>query len=323
MNKKTLVLLVSVALMLAFVVPVLAQEGTGVTAEARANVNVRSGPGVSYAAIGQLAMGTTANVTGRSDAGNNWLQIDFDGQAGWVAFFTVVVTGNPDDLPIVQPTAETTTTEETTAEETATTEEAAPATEETTTEEEAEPAEAEEPVATLQTPATTDFFVTVSTNVNVRSGPGTGYTVIGLLVAGDTVDVTGRDSADNDWLRLDFNGMEGWVAFFAVDVTGDPDEAPIVEPGDTAEMTMTPAQEAAAERENVIVESRFRLSLRAEPTIRGERLVVIPAMTRLEPDARSENFRYLRVTYEGQTGWVVTRGVSRINGDFGTLPIAE
>ena len=107
MNRKAFVLLVSVALMLAFVLPVLAQDGTGVTAQARDNVNVRSGPGVSYDAIGLLAMGETANVTGRSDAGNNWLQIDLNpsSEKHWTGIFLrkseVVISENMAAIPPV------------------------------------------------------------------------------------------------------------------------------------------------------------------------------------------------------------------------------
>ncbi|NDJ61897.1 MAG: SH3 domain-containing protein, partial [Chloroflexi bacterium] len=50
--------------------------------------------------------------------------------------------------------------------------------------------------------------------VNVRSGPGTAFDVLGLLEADDVVAVTGRSGPGNDWLRIDFRGDDGWVAFF-------------------------------------------------------------------------------------------------------------
>jgi uncharacterized protein YraI len=299
--KKLVILLIVAGLTLAFALPALAQEGTGITAEAKFATNVRSGPATTFAAIGQLNGGDVVNVTGRSDTSNNWLQIDLDGQAGWVAFFTVNVTGNPDDLPIVEaqaaPVADT---------------------------EEGEAATTTEEAGTAETTvltAGTDLFVSAPQAVNVRSGPGTLYTIVGALNAGDAADVTGRDSVDNDWLQIDFSGQEGWVAFFAVNVTGDPDEAPIVEPGDFAALNLTPGQVAAEARENVIGETRFPVSLRAEPGLRSERLAVVPASTRLDIEARSGNLHYLRVTYEEQTGWVISAGVERISGDYGTLTV--
>lgn len=46
-------------------------------------VNVRSGPGTNYGAIGQLSPNQRYNVTGKNQAGA-WWQIDFNGRQGWV-----------------------------------------------------------------------------------------------------------------------------------------------------------------------------------------------------------------------------------------------
>jgi hypothetical protein len=59
-------------------------------------VNVRSGPGTDYEPpLGQVPAGTTLNVTGRS-ADYGWWQIDYYGQAGWVADYigATEATGN-------------------------------------------------------------------------------------------------------------------------------------------------------------------------------------------------------------------------------------
>ncbi|NWG76228.1 MAG: SH3 domain-containing protein, partial [Rubrivivax sp.] len=46
--------------------------------------------------------------------------------------------------------------------------------------------------------------------VNVRTGPGTTFAIVGSLVDGQETRVTGRDAA-GDWLRLDFRGHMGWA----------------------------------------------------------------------------------------------------------------
>jgi formylglycine-generating enzyme required for sulfatase activity len=51
---------------------------------ASASVNVRSGPGTVYPAIGALRAGQTFIVRGRSAAGD-WWQFDYDGRQGWVS----------------------------------------------------------------------------------------------------------------------------------------------------------------------------------------------------------------------------------------------
>lgn len=53
-----------------------------------------------------------------------------------------------------------------------------------------------------------------TTDLNVRSGPGPVYAVIGLLRAGQAVEITGR-SPDNGWWQINFPGAadgRGWVS---------------------------------------------------------------------------------------------------------------
>ncbi len=295
MRVQKLLVLLGVCALLALPFPALAQEGgTGVTAQAYQTVNVRSGPGVRYQVIGQLTSGDVVNVTGRSDTGNNWLQIAFGEQVGWVAYFTVTVIGDPDTLPVVEVAAPTPAAQE-----------AAP--------------EAEPTAETQQLEATTDLYVTAHQRVNVRSGPGVTYTILGLLTPGDSADITGRDSEENDWLRINFNDQEGWVAYFVVEVTGDPDEAPVVEPGDTAVLI---SQVAESEAEVVVV-TRANTNLRQGPSLQTEVLTVIPAGTELEPEARNEANSRLLVTFDDQTGWIATGLVQVTSGNLIALPVAQ
>jgi hypothetical protein len=55
------------------------------------NANVRSGPGTNYPAVGGLAEGASAPVTGRN-ADSSWWQINYQGSAAWIA--NSVVTAN-------------------------------------------------------------------------------------------------------------------------------------------------------------------------------------------------------------------------------------
>lgn len=58
-------------------------------------------------------------------------------------------------------------------------------------------------VAALAAPA----FAT--TNVNVRSGPGTGFGVIGVLSRGEGVDI---DYCRGSWCFVNRSGRDGWVS---------------------------------------------------------------------------------------------------------------
>ena len=47
-----------------------------------------------------------------------------------------------------------------------------------------------------------------ATYVRLRSGPGTGYEILGMFNPGDTMSVTGDDG---DWYRVSYNGTDGYV----------------------------------------------------------------------------------------------------------------
>lgn len=64
-------------------------------------INVRAEPTITAAIVGQLNVGERAIITGRSTARNDWLRIDAAGFSGWVAYFTVRVSGSLDDLPVL------------------------------------------------------------------------------------------------------------------------------------------------------------------------------------------------------------------------------
>ncbi|MFQ5613537.1 MAG: FHA domain-containing protein [Anaerolineae bacterium] len=54
----------------------------------------------------------------------------------------------------------------------------------------------------------------VTTDLNVRLGPGTGYSVVGLLEAGETVDIVGKN-AEGTWWQIVFPdgpGGRAWIA---------------------------------------------------------------------------------------------------------------
>src|SRR5450755_19841 len=48
-----------------------------------------------------------------------------------------------------------------------------------------------------------------TTNVNVRSGPGTGYAVVGVLSAGSTVHV---NRCNDSWCSIQQGPVQGWAS---------------------------------------------------------------------------------------------------------------
>ena len=79
-------------------------------------------------------------------------------------------------------------------------------------------------------------MIVVPDQVNVRSGPGTEYELIGVLIAGQQAPAVGR-SVGGDWIQILYPGVPGNVAWvYSPFVVLDPPGAtlPIVEPPPTA-----------------------------------------------------------------------------------------
>ena len=274
---------VTLFLMAALLVSTAVSAQDQVIAQAYRTVNVRSGPGTQYDIIGQLTNGDEIRVVGRSDQENDWLQIEYNSGTGWVAYFTVTVLSAVDKLPIVDAAGSLLSTPTPT------------------------------PDSGNSVQASGDLYVTAFRRVNVRSGPGLVHDQIGELEPGDTADITGH-TADNQWLQINFNGQSGWVAYFVVTVTGSLDSVSVIDlPVDnqvTPEPTATPQ-----------IVTRYNINMRAEPMLDAALVTVVPFGTTLTPEARSDNGDlWLQVTYEGQTGWLLTSLVN-VSGNIESLPV--
>lgn len=84
----------------------------------------------------------------------------------------------------------------------------------------------------------------VTTDLNVRLGPSTDYDVVGLLRAGDTVQIVGKN-ADGTWWQIPFAQAPNGLAWISAEFvpTGNPALIPIVDtptPVPTSTPTATP-----------------------------------------------------------------------------------
>ena len=67
------------------------------------------------------------------------------------------------------------------------------------------------PVPPTDTPVSVPHFTVNSEQVNVRTGPGTAFSIIGTVEQGDRYDIGGRN-VDGDWLEFCcVNGQRGWI----------------------------------------------------------------------------------------------------------------
>lgn len=89
----------------------LAQESpdTGVWVTTQDNSSLRAGPGEEFERLTIVPAGTTLPATRRTP-NNDWLQVYYDGQYGWIAYWLLIWTGDLNSLPVegaVEQTPET------------------------------------------------------------------------------------------------------------------------------------------------------------------------------------------------------------------------
>lgn len=162
--------------------------------------------------------------------------------------------------------------------------------------------------------------------VNVRSGPSTQYDVIGQLQDGAIVPVTGRSDEDSNWLRIDFEGREGWVAYFTVTLMSSPNNLPIVEPLESADSQVlptgippTPVLEAET---GTYVTAFRRVNVRSGPSTDDPRMGYLNPGDTADILGRADDREWLLIDFEGQPGWVAYFVVS-VTGELDSIPLID
>lgn len=170
--------------------------------------------------------------------------------------------------------------------------------------------------------ASTGLFATAENLVNVRSGPGRQYTVLGKARVGDALDITGR-LTNNTWLRVNFNGQEGWVSASFFEVTGDLATAAEAEAGPNAVLRQTANQTVVTQLGTVVVITNGNTNLRAAPSTDADVLVIVPFNTELTVTGRTVNNNWVRVTYNDQTGWMSAGTLFFSQGLLANAPLVD
>lgn len=86
-----------------------------------------------------------------------------------------------------------------------------------------------------------------TSTINVRSGPGNGYVVLGVLRRSSEVSIVGQ-SDDGEWLQIEYpihSNLHGWVIVTSLEVQGDLAGVAIATP-ETLPMADVPTYEAVA-----------------------------------------------------------------------------
>lgn len=226
-------------------------------------LNLRSGPSTGNSVITVMPNGAKVSLTGQSSAG--FLSVTYNGTAGW-AFADYLSTSGPST-----PTTPTT-----------------PAPAPTTPTTPSAPSVGDTPVGTMRT----------TTRLNIRTGPGTGYSVVTTLVTGATVEIMGN--AQSGFYPIRYGQTKGWMSADYLTATGagtpgPPSEAPLPNPsapgsvpvGDTVVGTMTVA---------------VGLNLRQGPGTNYNVIVVMPGGATVSIMGSPQNGFY-PIMFHGSKGW--------------------
>lgn len=192
-------------------------------------VNVRSGPGIRFRTLGRLVGGQEAAILGRSYDGD-WLNIKMPNteRLGWVKAEVVkVVDEPPPATPTSIPISDVAATPEPQATpEPVTVIDPAIAPTETALPRELPPLPTETPAPQPTQAVNARVVVPRGDTVNLRSGPGTGFRVVGRMFARQSASIIGRTS-DGNWWQIRTGGGAAWVAAGIVRVSGDTARIPV------------------------------------------------------------------------------------------------
>ena len=71
----------------------------------------------------------------------------------------------------------------------------------------------------LVIPAFAENATVTASDVNLRSGPGTGYSILDCLPKGTSVTVT--DRSNSSWYAVNYNGRDGFMSSMYLSVQAD------------------------------------------------------------------------------------------------------
>ncbi len=183
---------------------------------------------------------------------------------------------------------------------------------------------AELPVSTDNQPAPANtggpFTARSPYSTNIRSAPDVNASVLKVLPYNTNATANGR-TENSSWVRVKYDGVEGWVAawlttldqdIIALPVAGgavfptrtpDPNITPSVTPTGTPP-TATPTPKPPADSSAATVQAPFRVNIRQDPTLGSTVIDVMPFSTPTAAIGRNAASNWVQVKYGSTTGWV-------------------
>lgn len=157
-----------------------------------------------------------------------------------------------------------------------------------------------------------EVIITAYGTVNVRSGPSILEQIVAQLEAGDRAQALARSNERNDWLYIENDMLAGWVAYFTVDVQGNPNSLPLRVPDVASDELIHPTR---------LIRTRFNTRLHIEPELSSPTVGVVPFDTEVTPLARSEDNLWLYVASETLVGWAAADLFAISDAELDELPL--
>lgn len=280
--------------------------------------NIRSGPDTSFERVGQLAADSPIEVIGQTEAGD-WWQIHFprgSDTIGWVNAEVVEFVGDAETVPVVE----------------------APSPAQASSTAQANLQVSSTLTATAALSSTAPVVKVSAGGVNVRSGPGLDFELVGRLDSGAEAVVVGKNET-GEWWQIEYETGEAglaWVADAVVDFSGDAASVPVVKlniptatPTTTSTATSMPSPTVTptpSPTEPVIagtIEVTDPINVRAEPSTEGDLVGGLYLGDKANVFAISKDGEWWQIEFpDGPDGlgWVSAEFV-RFQGDRAAVPI--
>jgi len=150
----------------------------------------------------------------------------------------------------------------------------------------------------------------VAVDLNMRTGPSTGYPVVRVLPAGATVGVFGCNSAQT-WCQLSYAGSSGWAAarYLRFQSAG-PQPQPQPQP-------------PAAPQGQVQARTTVSLNMRTGPSTGYSVIRAIPAGATVNVNRCTNSYSWCEVYYAGSTGWASARYLQSVTPQYQGQPMSN
>ncbi|MCQ3929785.1 MAG: hypothetical protein DPW16_04950 [Chloroflexi bacterium] len=161
--------------------------------------------------------------------------------------------------------------------------------------------------------------------LNIRSGPGAGYTILGRAVGGDQFVILARDAAFL-WIQIDTDFGEGWVNRNYIIIRGDVSSLPTAD-ATTAITVRDPATgDTTVSTPTLIGPVAFvgtgALNIRSGPNISFSSLGSVLSTTRMPIIGQSPDRRWWKVDSPFGAGWV-NKNYVLVEGDASNVPVVS